>query len=151
LLLEGQYFARTEMFKQQSSFELFRSQKEKDELLEKISAVERALSAFPPPYTCNGEDIQVFELQQRSIGELIIAAGAGDKTSVLSFVTFQDSVSSKRFQQHLAPLRALLDGVSPESECRWKRLEATRSALGELQTSCRRLLWVEQPSSPNAR
>jgi hypothetical protein len=145
LFFFGQYFAQIEKFKRELSFELFQSQREKDQLLEDIGAVERALSDFPPSYSCNGEDNQVFALQQRAMGDLLSTGASDEKARITNFAEFQENIATKKYRQQFAPLRALLEEVTPANECRWKRLETTRNALRKLEHTCRGLLSLKSP------
>ncbi len=146
--LFGQYFAWTQMLRDELNFELFETQVEKDSFFQAIHNVSRALSSFPPSsrYTCKGKDTQVFSLQQRAIGELFIVR-EGNNKRCLSYPEFVENMKSAEFQFHFQPLVTLLDGIRPDDDCRWKRLEATAIALKELEKVCKELLNLQnQPA-----
>lgn len=141
LFLFGQYFAWIRMFEEELSFELFESQKEKDEFTKAIRSVSKALGGFPPKsYTCSGQDTQVFNLQQRAIGELFIV-GDNENRRCITYPEFLEKQDNWEFSRHLEPLRNLLERITPpDTDCRWKRLEAVRKALVYLESQCRELL-----------
>lgn len=139
LYLFGQYFAWVRMLQEELNFELFQSQQEKDKFFKAVEKVSSSLGSFPPNYKCSGKDTQLFRLQQRAIGELLIIH-EDDQRKCLSYPEFLQKLSAHEFNQHLKPLRSLLEDVDPQDDCRWKRLEATRQALIELKISCEELL-----------
>ena len=143
LYLFGQYFSWIRMFQEELNFELFQSHRHKDEIFKDLENVGRSLGEFPPEnYECSGKDAQVFRLQQRSIGELLIIR-EGDHRRCMSYPEFLQKLSDHQFNQHLEPLRSILKDLDPQDDqddCRWKRLEATRRALTELKDSCEELL-----------
>jgi hypothetical protein len=72
-----QYFCVIRMLEKQLSFELFKHDDEKDSFFEKIWAVGEKLSSYPLPgraKVTGGRDIQVFKLQQRALGEILISS-----------------------------------------------------------------------------
>jgi hypothetical protein len=79
LYLFGQYFCWIRMLEEELNFELFESQVEKDEFFFAVREVSKALSDFPPSYSCSGKDFQVFRLQQRVIGELCVVSDVRDR------------------------------------------------------------------------
>ena len=134
------YFSWVNMLRETMSFELFRSQQEKDDFITAIDAVSSALRAYPPKkYSCEGPDVQVFAMQQQAIGEAMVHS-TGERPSCMSYNEFLTTLEEPHFAERLVPLRALLDEVTPQDECRWKRLEATHSALRALRIYCRQLL-----------
>lgn len=144
--LFGQYFAWTRMLQDELNFELFDTQNEKDLFFQAIRNVNRSLSSFPPSYNCKSKDTQVFSLQQRAMGELLIIR-EGDRKRCMSYPEFLESIKNKDFQQHFQPLVILLDGIHPDDDCRWKRLESTVIALKELEKVCKDLLNLQnQPA-----
>jgi hypothetical protein len=146
LFLFGQYFAWTRMLQDELNFELFESQNEKDLFFQAIQNVVRSLASFPPHYGCQGKDLQVFALQQRAMGELLIRQNSGNK-QCMSYSEFLKSMKSKEFQLHFEPLIALLNNIQPSDNCRWKRLEATNAALKDLERVCKDLLNVQNQSA----
>lgn len=148
LYLFGQYFAWIRMLQEELSFELFESQQEKDAFFDGIAEVASTLSSFPPERysSCSGEDVQVFRLQQRAIGEIMIY-NESDNRRCLSYPDFLQELKKPQFYHHLEPLVVLLkDLQKPEDQCRWRRLEATRQALAELRTKCEELVTLPQQS-----
>ena len=144
--LFGQYFAWIQMLQDELNFELFETQSEKDLFFRAIRNVSRSLSSFPPHYDCKGKDTQVFSLQQRAMGELLIIR-EGERKRCMSYPEFLERMNSKDFQQHFQPLTILLDGIHPDDDCRWKRLEATAIALKDLEKVCKNLLNIQsQPT-----
>lgn len=139
LYLFANYFARTRMLEETLSFELFNSQAEKDRLFGALRGVSKALGSYPPDYTCSGPDVQIFGLQQRALGELIVRR-ENDKDQCWTYPEFVDAMKKPEVADHFASLRQLLEAIRPDDECRWKRLIATNRALQELATVCRDLL-----------
>jgi hypothetical protein len=139
LYLFGVYFAYAEALREELSFELFQDQEEKKELFSALASVGTALSGFPPPYRCTGGDRQVFHLEQRSIGSVVLRAE--DRTRCISYPDFRDKLSSEKFNLTFSPVRQLLEGVEPSPDnCRWKRLEAVNTALAQVDEVCRKVL-----------
>jgi hypothetical protein len=58
----------------------------------------------------------------------------------MTFATFQAAMDQKTFRKDLQPLRSLLEHVTPEDECRWKRLQRAIDELERLELTCRSLL-----------
>jgi hypothetical protein len=130
------------MWREILSFELFRNQREKDEFFAAIDAVSSALRAYPPrKYSCKGPDVQVFSMQQQAIGEVMMHSTKG-RPGCMSYHEFLTKLElyEPQFVKRLAPLRTLLDGVTPQDDCRWKRLQATHTALRSLKTYCHQLI-----------
>lgn len=139
LYLFGVYFAYAEALREELSFELFRDQEEKTELFSALASVGTALSGFPPPYLCSGGDRQVFHLEQRSIGSVVLRID--DRTRCISYPDFQDKLSNEDFRLTFSPLQKLLESVEPNPDnCRWKRLEAVYTALAQVDEVCRKVL-----------
>jgi hypothetical protein len=145
LYLFGQYFCWTRMLEEELNFELFESQIEKDNFFFAMRKVSKSLSTFPPSYSCSGRDVQIFRLQQRVIGELLVTVDSKDRRVVISYADFLKRLednSDDSFKQHFFPLQNLLEDINPESGCRWKRLLSARQALKELELQCTDLLKV---------
>ncbi|MFN8398911.1 MAG: hypothetical protein U0X74_02770 [Anaerolineales bacterium] len=140
--LFGQYFAWVQMLQSEMNFELFETQWEKDMFFSAIYEVSHCLSSFPPDYGCSGKDTQVFVLQQRAMGELMIIR-EGESKRCMSYPEFYEKMKSEDFRHHFQPLIALIDGISPDDDCRWKRLQETTRALSELEMVCNRLLNIQ--------
>lgn len=129
------------MLREQLSFELFQSEQTKVEFFKRIRAVGKPLADFPyaPLNNCSGEDKQVFRLQQRVIGELLILRDS-NSPRCMSYPDFLEKLKEPSFEHHLEPLRALLENVSPDDNCRWIRLEETRKALYDLMEYCQQVV-----------
>lgn len=145
--LFGQYFAWVQMLQDELNFELFDTQIEKDSFFNAIHNVTRALSSFPPVihYDCIGKDTQVFALQQRAMGELLIIR-EGECKRCMSYPEFISKMSNEQFQYHFQPLIIFLDGIRPDDDCRWNRLKTTIDSLGALEKVCKDLLNLQQQS-----
>jgi hypothetical protein len=144
IYLFGQYFCWITLLQERLNFELFQTQDEKDRFFSVIREVERALGAFPPPFDCSGEDIQVLVLQQRSIGEAFIFRENGAERC-LRYYEFLQRLNDPIFANQVLPLRALLEGIDrTDGSCRWKRLVAALDALVELRKCCMDILQLEQ-------
>lgn len=141
LYLFSSYFCWVRMLQEHLSFELFRTQQEKDDFFGAIQTVNRALGSFPPRYSCKGTDLQVFNLQQRAIGEMLMRK-TSEGPRCMSYNEFLEKLDKPPLTDRLEPLRALLERLHPDEDCRWKRLETTRDALGGLQKYCEGLLNV---------
>ncbi|AKB28320.1 hypothetical protein MSSIT_1601 [Methanosarcina siciliae T4/M] len=142
IFLFGQYFAWIQMLKNKLNFELFESQKEKDDFFKAIRLVEGALGRFPQEEHCAGKDTQVFRLQQKVIGELFTVTSESDKYHCINYSDFLKKLDDPNFTYHLEPLKLLIEDVRPGMDCRWKRLEATRQALIILEGQCNKLLSI---------
>lgn len=143
LFVFGQYFAWVQMLREELSFELFQSHKEEEEFFNAINEVQEALAGFPLNHECSGKDTQVFRLQQRAIAELFILRDKGSRRCI-SYPEFLESADKSQFDHHLKPLQLLLQGITNGEDCRWKRLAATLSALGELRANCEKVLSIER-------
>jgi hypothetical protein len=144
LFVFAEYFAWVQLLHERMNFELFESQETKDEFFAAIWKVSGALSRWPDPLVVgDGQDTQVFVLQQRAIGELLIVRG-GDTPRVLGYPDFLAARKDKPpFTEMLAPLEELLSGLEKETK-RWQRLENTRGALAELEALCNALLGLDR-------
>ncbi len=143
LYLFGQYFCWIRLLQEQLNFELFETQEEKDTFFYRIHKVSKSLGSFPPLYACKGKDAQVFTLQQRGIGEaLIIRESEGLRC--MRYHEFLEKMEDTLISYHLAPVRILLEGLNPNEDCRWKRLNATRDALYKLKDYCEELLQLKK-------
>lgn len=148
LYLFAQYFAWIQMLRELLSFELFQSEHTKVEFFKCIHAVGKPLSDFPyaPLNNCSGEDRQVFRLQQRVIGELLIL-GDSNSPRCMSYPDFLEKLKEPSFEHHLQPLRALLENVIPDDNCRWIRLNETRRALRNLMEYCQQVLKMPEETA----
>lgn len=148
LYLFAQYFAWVQMLREKLSFELFQSEHTKDEFFTAVDRVGSALGSFPHPALagCNGEDKQVFRLQQRAIGELLILPN-GQRPQCMSYPDFLKQLEEvETFKRHLEPLRVLLEkvNVNPRNNCRWERLVEMSKALSKLEKQCQKVLTLPE-------
>ena len=143
LYLFASYFCWVRMLQDRLNFELFRTQAEKDKCFSAIDGVNSALRKFPPPYECKGPDTQVFNMQQRIIGEMLIVQER-NHPACMTYNEFLTRLQDKQFAERLAPIRNLLKNMNPQEDCRWKRLKATRHALTDLESYCKELLNIQK-------
>ena len=144
LFFFGQFFASIQMLMQDLGIDRFSVEQNYPLLFSKIEHVVRAIDGFPPdflqPYEyCEGNDAQVFLLHQRALGELMIVSENNTKRC-MRLTEFYETLRDQRFKIALAPLIGLLQGISPEEECRWKRLDATLDRVIQLRGVCEELL-----------
>lgn len=140
LYLFGVYFAYTEALMDELNFELFRDQEEKEKLFQALASVGGALSSFPPAYHCSGIDRQVFHLEQSSMGSTLLRRDH-DRVRCIAYPDFLDQLDNEKTSLIFSPMRKLLESLEPNpDDCRWKRLEATDTALAEVDTVCQRIL-----------
>jgi hypothetical protein len=164
LFLFAEYFSWTQLLKERLSFELFESQHAKDEFFKAVRNVSKALLSWPyerplpekkkaaaarkDAHTKKVEpdiDTQVFTLQQRAIGELMIERGA-DPPRVIGYPEFLSlRASDPRFEKVFEPLVVLLQDLKPGTK-RWRRLSGTRDCVKALMPYCEELLAVNRTS-----
>jgi len=142
LYLFSQYFAWMRMLQEDISFEIFQSPAEKEKFFQAIDNVGHALRSFPPHYSCTGKDMQVFALQQRAIGELLIISEDNSKRCMTYPEFLIKLKKDTEFKKHLTPLKSLIENINPSDDCRWKRLTLTRNRLTELVNECENLLAI---------
>ena len=145
LFLFAEYFAWIRLLQQRLSFELFQSRETNDRFLAAVWDVSKALSRWPDESVVGfGTDAQVFALQQRAIGELLIRSDPNGQKDVVGYPEFLSlRVEDARLEHVLSPLVLLLQGVEPATK-RWCRLVSTREALGALRAQCDGLLGLER-------
>ena len=146
----AQYFCWVTLLLQELNWLIFKSQTEKDNFFKLINQVRFSLSDFPPPYPIpkglTGKDLQVFSLQQRAIGELLIISNDQGK-ECMKYSKFLQEYDKEPLKSILCPLRQLLESVGP-GEHRWQRLEATKESITKLKGYCEDLLKVPHSQSP---
>jgi hypothetical protein len=143
LFLFAEYFAWVRLLQERLSFELFESEETKERFFAAMWQVSKALSSWPKEeVTGSGPDAQVFALQQRALGELVIQRGAGDPRP-MSLPEFLEAYGAGRdaFPVLLKPLRDLVEDVRPKTK-RWARLSLVHKELREFEDECKRLLRV---------
>jgi hypothetical protein len=148
LYLFCQYFYWVRRLQEELTFELFTSHAEKDAFFEQLWRVTDALGDWPtPPPPCTGTDRQLFTLQQRVLGESMIVRQ--ESRRCIGYDEFKEAWEEQPLSDHLAPLRDLLEALPGDREdCRWRRLEAVRTALDGLERHCVNLLQL--PGGPAA-
>jgi hypothetical protein len=139
MFLFGQYFAWTRLVAEELNFELFEHQEAPEKFFETLDEVRKALGRWPLADRCSGKDIQVFTLQQRAIGELLIVC-EGETRKCMGYRKFLSLVHDAEFEMHLKPLRSLLEATYPDNQCVWSRLQRTMDALIEVEKWCDQLL-----------
>jgi hypothetical protein len=146
VFLFADYFAWIRLLQERLSFELFKSQETEDRFFKAIWNVTSALSRWPMKgIVGDGQDVQVFYLQQRAIGELLIRRDEETARSMTVPEFFEALDRDKPFRTILDPLYVLLESVEPGTK-RWSRLEKTLEALRGLRNECRDLLQLKDRS-----
>jgi hypothetical protein len=146
LFLFGQYFAWIRLLEQEVRLELFSSHVAKENFFKAVHAVSSALAKWPRDNVVGeGRDAQVFTLQQRAIGELLIVRES-ENARVMSYAEFlaaRETDVEGRFARTLKPLEILITGITPESK-RWSRLQLAREAVLALRSECDQLLRLDR-------
>ena len=142
IFLFCQYFCWIRLLQESLSFELFEKHEAKDEFFGKVYAVGRNLSAYPLKELDglpSSEDFQVFNLQQRAIGELLIVQDGAERRC-MRYSEFLQKWTDPVFKRLLDPLIRFVDRLRPTDSRRWKRLELMLQSLEDLHEQCRVLL-----------
>ena len=135
----GVYFAYALALRNSLSFELFQDQEEKDELFRALHTVIHALSGDPPPHSCSGLDYQVFSLEQRSMGSVILRRSDG--VECISYPEFREKLNDEKYAQVFLPLKKLVESLTPSpDDWRWDRLNAVYKGLAEVNKTCHNVL-----------
>ena len=136
-----QYFCWERLLHEKLTFDVFRQGADKDRFLARLTDVRTPLSRWPleeAPDAPPGDDAQLFSLQQRALGEILIEeteAGARCMRAADFFARWSDAA----FQARFAPLVRLLQDVRPGG-FRWERLERMLTALSGLEQECMAVL-----------
>jgi len=148
LFLFAQYFYWVRRLQEELGFELFESQADKDTFVSELWKVSDALGRWPlwKDAPCIGTDAQVFNLQQRGIGEAVTVRG--EVSRCMDFDEFMDAWEDPPLSDQLAPLRLLLEDLVADGSCRWKRMEGVFAAVQGLEAHCRNVLQL--PPRPAA-
>lgn len=131
------YFHWVRRLHEELSFELFETQHDKDAFLAQLRKVSDALGGWPMDPPCSGDDAQVFNLQQRVLGEALTVRSDGSRC--MGYDEFLENWEDAPLSIHLAPLRELLQEPN-RSDCRWRRLQDTLAALASVEAHCRQIL-----------
>lgn len=144
LFIFAEFFGWTRLLLQRLSFELFESRREQERFFDALWKVTKTLGDFPlDGVEGEGDDMQVFALQQREIGESMLVASDGE-TRVMGYPDFRRARRCNAdLRASLAPLERLLEGVEPGTK-RWARLELTHEAVRALRRECEALLDLER-------
>ncbi len=157
LYLFGRYFCWIQLLRLELNFELFKSLKEMEEFFLRIDAVAKALGDYPPLhdddgnpqyYKGDGNDTQVFRLQQQGIGELL-AVRCKNGRACQSYAHFCSKLTDSKFndaryESLFGPVFGLIDRLAPNQK-RWRRLTAVNVALLALIDHCRAVLNIHRP------
>lgn len=146
----AQYFCWVFLLLQELNWLIFKSQTDKDQFFQLINNVRDSLSSFSPSYfipnNLTGKDVQVFTLQQRAIGELLIVSDEKGK-GCMKYSEFQEKYEKEPLKSMLSSLRELLEAIQP-GEHRWERLKAAKEAITHLREHCEGVLKVTPSQSP---
>jgi hypothetical protein len=121
---------------------MFREHDEKDRFFDKVRNVNQMLGSFPLEQLkglAGGGDRQVFNLQQRALGEAL-AVPDGSDLRCMRFAEFMDRWLDPNFKNRFEPLTRFLDRLEKPDRHRWRRLELMKDALEQLRLKCRELL-----------
>jgi hypothetical protein len=142
----AQYFCWTRLIQQQLGMELFGSNQEMKAFLSHIDDVGQTISSFPfdkeNGYDPANFDCQVFRLQQRAIGELLVQRSATGE-QVMTYREFLDEwvdPTKSQFKLHVTPLITFLNDVKPEKDLRWMRLLEMARRLDTFSNACANVL-----------
>jgi hypothetical protein len=136
------YFCWVRLLEESLSFELFEKHEVKDRFMESIHAVGRKLSAYPLEDLrdlTHGGDCQVFNLQQRALGEAI-TVGEGTELRCMRYSEFLMRWTDPALKFLLDPMTRFVDQLQPTNVRRWRRLELMAEALEHLHQQCKTLL-----------
>ena len=149
----AQYFCWTTLLRHELGYEFFPSSEEAEVFWNSIEAVSDEISRFPygavRSTNIASVDRQVFRLQQRAIGELLVDRSSATQ-QVLTYREFLDrwlDPTDTRLKTHLAPLENFLADVKPQNDLRWERLKGARSQLIQFQIACNRVLNLTEADS----
>jgi hypothetical protein len=143
IYLFSRYFCWTGLLEEKLSFELFDSQDDKEAFFKQIRAANRNLNAFPLDELegiAGKEDLQIFNLQQRNIGETLRPRG---EARCMNYSEFLERWSEPNFRKSFEPLTSFIEGIEPSRERPWKRLDLMMGSLTELEKSSKKLLGLE--------
>ena len=143
IYLFSRYFCWTGLLEEKLSFELFDKQDDKEAFFARIRAVNRNLSEFPLDQLQDiksEEDSQIFNLQQRSMGETLRPKG---ESRCMNYSEFLERWSEPNFRKSFEPLTTFIEGIEPSRQRPWKRLKLMAGSLSELEKDCKKLLGLE--------
>lgn len=143
IYLFSRYFCWTGLLEEKLGFELFDDQDDKKAFFERIRALNRNLSGFPfaPLNDIKSEqDSQIFNLQQRSIGETLRLKG---ESGCMNYSEFLRRWSEPDFQTSFEPLTTFIGGIEPNRQRPWRRLKLMTAALRDLEKDTEKLLGLQ--------
>jgi hypothetical protein len=143
IYLFSRYFCWTGLLEEKLSFELFDKQDDKEAFFARIRAVNRNLSEFPLSELRDiksVEDSQIFNLQQRSMGEALRPKG---ESRCMNYAEFLERWSETSFQKSFEPLTTFIEGLEPSRQRPWERLKLMKVSLSGLEKECKTLLGLE--------
>lgn len=137
--LFGSLFAQVELLRLNLGLDYYPQQVDKDRLIQKVHAVESALSRWPAEFTgrCHGEDRQVFLLEQWAVGQAFF------NETTLRAITYAEFLrDAENLSRYTEPFVRLLEDLRPipAENCRWIRVSSMRGPLIDLQEECQRLV-----------
>jgi hypothetical protein len=116
----AKYFCWMDLLSERLTFGFFDSLEARKEFFQAMWNPRGPLTRYPPLVPCSGHDAQVFAVQQRGIGEAMRVGQDGD-IRCLSYAEFLIRHQEPGLAAQLAPLRAFLEGLTPDT-CRGRRL-----------------------------
>lgn len=141
----AQYFAWIELLQEELNIEIFQSQVQETEFFNSIIDVGKTLSRYPPGYECKGEDIRIWSLQQRAIGEMMLVK-EGDQKRCMNYVEFLKVIKNPDFFEFFLPIKLFIDGIdrdNPDHNCRWQRLLKFYEQVINLEKICEKRLSID--------
>jgi hypothetical protein len=136
-------FCWTGLLEEKLSFELFDKQDDMKAFFARIHRVNRNLSALPLDQLENlksEDDSQIFNLQQRSMGEMLRRK---DESSCMNYSEFLERWGEPSFRKSFEPLTTFIEGIEPSRQRPWKRLRLMAASLRELDKDCEKLLGLK--------
>jgi hypothetical protein len=147
IYLFSRYFCWTGLLEEKLSFELFDKQDDKRAFFKLIGKVNHYLSVFPLDQLQDiksEEDSQIFNLQQRSMGETLRPKG---ESRCMNYSEFLEKWGEINFRKSFEPLTNFIEGIEPSRQRPWKRLKLMMEPLSELEKNCKTLLGPESASA----
>jgi hypothetical protein len=124
IYLFSRYFCWTGLLEEKLSFELFDKQDDKEAFFARIREVNRNLSGFPlyQLQDIKGEeDSQIFNLQQRNMGETLRSKS---ESRCMNYSEFLERWSEPAFRKSFEPLTTFIEGIEPTQQRPWKTTQA---------------------------
>ena len=80
--------------------------------------------------------------------EVVRVVAQDDAARCMGYAAFLDRWDDPAFQARLAPMIALLDGLTPDHQHRWQRLRLFATGLDDISAQCRQLLDLSDGETP---